>query len=93
MHPNRAVTLIALASLSTALAFPGASKAVIVTVGGQQYDVTTFSGDYDNNAFLFNTASAGGAMPWWGDSLLAEQFALAVGTTFGAPNYNGGAGP
>jgi hypothetical protein len=91
MHPNRAVTLIALASLSTALAFPGASKAVIVTVEGQQYDVTTFSGSYDNNASLFNTASAGGAMPWWNDWGLANQFVLAVEYSLG--NANSGYGP
>ena len=90
MKSNRTAALIALASLSTALAFPGASKALPFTVGGQQYDVTTFSGSYDDNASLFNTASAGGAMPWWNNSGLAEQFALAVGFSLGISNSSYG---
>ena len=86
MKSNRTAALIALASLSTALAFPGASRALPFTVSGQQYDVTTFSGSYNANASLFNTPANGGAMPWWGNAALAEQFSTAVGAAFGYPN-------
>jgi len=61
-----------------------------VTVRGLQYDVTTFQAPtlYDtitieytvsNNVSKFAPPPAPGAMPWWGDSVLAGEFAAAVG--------------
>ena len=68
-----------------------------VTVGGLQYDVTTFTGSYDNNTSKFATAANGGVMPWWtgGSDATAIAFATAVGTGLGGPNSFGppGGGP
>jgi hypothetical protein len=58
----------------------GQAKALVVNVGGQNYDVTTFTGSYDANVSKFTTTD----MPWWnlGDSgTLAGQFAAAVGSS------------
>lgn len=57
---------------------------VNVNVGGMDYEVTTFVGRYNDNPGIFNQTD----MPWWGNQLLAEQFAAAVGTrsSFGTPN-------
>ena len=57
-----------------------------VTVGGLQYDVTTFTGSYDNDTSKFATAANLGVMPWWGNSNLAGDFASEVGSAAGYPN-------
>jgi hypothetical protein len=49
-------------------------EAVTISVNSASYDVTFISGTYDANAALFNSA----AMPWFGNSSLAESFALAA---------------
>jgi hypothetical protein len=69
----------------------GAAQAYVVSISGVRYDVTTFTGDYNNNASRFTTAE----MPWWGSSALAQTFATAVDNNVGvAPNFgyavNGG---
>jgi hypothetical protein len=65
----------------------------VVTVGGTQYDVTTFTGTYNANISKFATPANGGVMPWWtedGDpeprGALASEFATQVGLVFGLPN-------
>jgi len=70
----------------------GKAQAFVVNVGGQDWDVTTFTGSYNANSSQFATAANGGVMPWWGDSSLASQFATQVGTNLGLPNPipNGG---
>jgi len=65
---------------------PGSAQAYVVTVGGVQYDVTTFTGSYDDNTSKFETAANNGVMPWWGSSSNATAFASAVGTNLGTPN-------
>ena len=68
---------------------------VRVNVGGQDWDVTTFTGGYNSNPAnrsKFHMLSAGGVMPWWNDSSLAESFATAVGPSLNAPNFDGGCG-
>jgi hypothetical protein len=67
----------------------GQAHAVIVNVGGQDYDVTTFTGSYNANKSKFNLPSAGGLMPWWGSDTTSQAFAAAVGTAFGFPNPQG----
>ena len=63
-----------------------------VTVGGLQYDVTTFTGSQSapsdaGTSGKFATAANGGVMPWWGgDGTLASQFASAVRSSFSTPN-------
>jgi hypothetical protein len=64
----------------------GQAKALVVTVNGQDWDVTTFTGSYGDNVSKFETAANGGVMPWWGSQTNAEAFALAVGPDLGLPN-------
>jgi len=63
----------------------GQAQAVVVTVGGQDWDVTTFTGTYNDNTSKFETPANGGVMPWWGNcpqqgctESLARQFADAL---------------
>lgn len=58
------------------------AEAIQVVVGGNNYDVTTFSGTPLDNAAKFNSTE----MPWLGNGTLAEQFAAALGSAFGYPN-------
>lgn len=66
------VTLMGLTLLSQP------AQAVIIKVNSIDYDVQTFTGSYNANTSKFATAANGGSMPWWGDSTLAGQFALAI---------------
>ena len=84
------VSLGAAAALAAICLSPGSAQAYVVTVEGVQYDVTTFTGSYDDNTSKFETAANRGVMPWWGDYALTVQFATAVGTNLGASNSYGG---
>jgi hypothetical protein len=64
----------------------GQARAFVVNVGGQDWDVTTFTGSYNDNASKFATAANAGAMPWWGNSSLATEFSNALGYSLGTPN-------
>ena len=72
------LALGATAALAAISLSPGSAQAFVVTVGGTQYDVTTFTGRADANAVKFNTPANGGMMPWYGNGSLAIDFALAV---------------
>ena len=63
----------------------GQAQAFVVTVGGVQYNVTTFTGSYNDHKSKF-AQTPGGLMPWWGDSSLATQFSNALGYSLGTPN-------
>jgi hypothetical protein len=63
------VALGAAAALAAISLSPGSAQAYVVTVGGVQYDVTTFTGTYNDNISKFETAANGGVMPWWGGGL------------------------
>ena len=80
------ISLGAAAAVAGISLSPGSAQAYVVTVGGVQYDVTTFTGSYTANSSKFNTAANGGVMPWFGSSSLALSFATAVGTNLGTPN-------
>lgn len=75
----------------------GQAHAFVVTVGGSLFEVTTFTGSYNDNVAKFNTAANGGLMPWWGSSSLAGSFVEAVKGELGYPNPDpigsGNAGP
>ena len=71
------------AALSLAAAPP--ASAVIITVGADKYDITTFTGSYNNDTSMFQTFSNDGVMPWWGDSTLAKDFAKQLGDKLGFP--------
>jgi hypothetical protein len=84
------VTGLALASIGLTA---GEAHAVVVNVGGQDYDVTTFTGTFLDNISKFQTPANGGVMPWWttgpeGTYATAVQFAAAVGNALGAPNFS-----
>lgn len=67
---------------SEAKALPTAS----VTVGGTQYNITYFQGDYNSNIAKFETPANNGLMPWWGSESLATLFSDALGLQLGTPN-------
>jgi hypothetical protein len=74
----------------------GSSKAIVLNVGGLDYDVTRFTGTYNNNASKFNIPASGGVMPWWGNGSLANSFAAAAfarRNDFGFPNSGTLLGP
>ena len=71
----------------------GQAQAVIVNVNGQNWNVTTFTGSYNDNSAKFATPPAPGRMPWWGSEALASQFATVVNDAFGFPNASGSFGP
>ena len=65
----------------------GQAQAIVITVGGKLYDITTFTGTYAANASKFNLPSAGGVMPWWNDQAPGRlAFAAALNTALGLPN-------
>ncbi|MFN7899696.1 MAG: hypothetical protein ACK5N0_08545 [Synechococcaceae cyanobacterium] len=69
-------------ALAMAALTAGQAQAVVVNVEGKDWDVTTFTGSYNDNESRFNV----GEMPWWGSESLASLFAGAVGSSLGAPN-------
>jgi hypothetical protein len=73
------------AALAMGVLGVGQAQAVVVTVDGQQWNVTTFTGTYNDNASKFNTSANSGVMPWWGSLVVAGQFATAVGDKLGFP--------
>ena len=71
----------------------GQAQAVVVNVGGQDWDVTQFYGDYLTNAVPFQTPANGGVMPWMGSASLANEFTNQVNSQLGSPNSGGAFGP
>jgi len=61
------------------------ANAFVVNVGGLDYDVTTFSGSYNDNTSQFNLPPVG-VMPWWHDRSMALEFATAVAGSLERPN-------
>ena len=80
-------------ALFIALNASASHASTTVSVDGVRYNVSTFIGSYDNDGTKFNTASAGGVMPWWGNASLAQQFSVAVGTSLGGTPDFIGSGP
>ena len=75
----------------------GQAQAFVVNVGGQDWDVTTFAGSYNELTGKFAQPPAPGLMPWWGSHDTAREFATKVGTFFDPPpgqySINGSSGP
>jgi hypothetical protein len=86
-NPRRRWLSVAKSTLGVAMAMgalaAGQARAVIVNVEGQDWDVTTFTGTYNDNPSKFATAANGGVMPWWGNSSLANDFASVVLSSLG----------
>ncbi|WP_108263621.1 hypothetical protein [Mangrovicoccus ximenensis] len=70
-------------------AMSGEAGAVVVNVGGSDYDVTTLEGTFEDNSTLLTSQI------WWGNEGLAEQFADVVGQSLGTfyTPLPGGNGP
>ena len=68
----------------------GQAQALVVTVNGQNWNVTTFTGSYNSLTSKFQTPINGGVMPWWGNVTVANSFATAINTSLGMGNGNGG---
>lgn len=91
---SRVLRHSALAILSaTVLPFLSASpaSAVLVNVGGTVYDVTASTTSYGASTSAFQLPPAG-QMPWWGDDVLASDFALEVFNQLG-PGWDADYGP
>lgn len=77
---STSLRIAAVAFLSTA-ALPflatAPAAAVVVNVGGNSYDVTVLNTSYDTSTSVFQLPPTG-QMPWWGDDLLASEFAAQV---------------
>ncbi len=84
--PSSTPALGAAAALAAISLTPGSAQAIVVTVDSVEYDVTTFTGSYNDNIGKFATAANGGVMPWWGDQPLASAFATSVGLGLGLLN-------
>ena len=68
-----------------------AAEAVMITLGGTDYDVTTIMGTFSDNQALLES------QPWFVDpgsaSTLGNEAAMQIGNAFGFPNFGGFAGP
>jgi len=84
------VALGAAAALAAISLSPGSAQAYVVTVGGTQYDVTTFTGTFIANSSKFALPPAPGVMPWFENPTLIDSFATAVGTNLGMNNILAG---
>lgn len=60
-----------------------ASASTIVTVQDQDYLVETVAGSFVDNSDLLES------QVWWGDNVLAREFADLVGSELGYPLYDG----
>ncbi len=79
------------AALAIGVLGAGQAQALVVTVNGQQWNVTTFTGSYDANISKFNTPANGGVMPWWtgnSNQSPASDFAQAVQFDLGTFSSN-----
>ncbi|MEI6616142.1 MAG: hypothetical protein WCL59_06140 [Cyanobium sp. ELA507] len=67
------------AGLAAGALTAGQAQALVVSVPGYgHWDVTTFTGSYDDNTTKFAQLPAPGVMPWWGSQTAALAFANAV---------------
>ncbi|MFN9646108.1 MAG: hypothetical protein ACK6BG_13560 [Cyanobacteriota bacterium] len=76
-----AVAVLSAAALPLLFASPVA--AVVVNVGGNSYDVTVLNTSYDASTSVFQLPPTG-QMPWWGNDLLASDFAAQVYNSLGS---------
>lgn len=63
------------------------ASAIIINLGGMDYDITTITGTFDNEHGRLE------AQPWWGDFNLARDAARSVGSSLGQPNLLNAWGP
>jgi hypothetical protein len=82
----------ALLTVSATVALPlclvAPASALTVTVGSIDYDVTVFNGSYTSNSSVFQVPPTG-QMPWWGNDILAVDFAEQVYDQLGSGPTSG----
>lgn len=84
-----AVAILSTAALPLLSASPAGAVGVII--GGNSYDVTVLSTSYGANTSVFQSPPSG-LMPWWGNDLLASEFAAQVYNLLG-PGWDSNYGP
>ena len=89
---NRLASLLLLGTTALPLLTTSPAAAVVVTVGGTSYDVSVSTTTYNSSSADFQTPSSGGLMPWWGDDMLASDFAKEVYDALGS-GWNNNYGP
>jgi len=89
---NRLASLLLLGTTALPLLTTSPAAAVVVTVGGTPYDVSVSTTTYNSSSADFQTPSSGGLMPWWGDDMLASDFAKEVSDALGT-GWNNDYGP
>ena len=85
------------AAVAAGVLTAGQAQALVVNVGGHDWDVSTFTGTNNDNASKFATAANGGVMPWWENynsvnnwtTNLAQDFALEVKYSLGSSTQCG----
>lgn len=87
----RSLVTLALTSSLLSISTATAAYAVVVNLGGIDYEVLTRTASYPADPAAFATPPAG-QMPWWGDSQLASDFAFYVGNSLGS-GYSSEYGP
>lgn len=65
------------------------NHAATITLNGQTYTISTFTGSYTLNSQYFNTTN----MPWWGSTTDARAAAGSLGNQLGYPNASGNFSP
>jgi hypothetical protein len=81
---NRLASLLLLGTTVLPLLTTSPAAAVVVTVGGTSFDVSVSTTTYNSSSPDFQTPSSGGLMPWWGDDMLASDFAKEVYDALGS---------
>ena len=61
------------------------ARAVVVTVAGNQWEISSFTGNYDNDRSKFADLPVG-EMPWWGSESLATLFQAEYSAKPGSDN-------
>jgi hypothetical protein len=87
----RLAALALLGGAALPLLTPAPATAVVVTVGGVPYDVNIASLAYTLDATPFQLPPLG-QMPWWGDDMVASDFAEEVFNQLG-PGWDADYGP
>lgn len=75
---SRLASFAVMSVAALACSVPSPAAAAVFTVNGQSYDIFAIPMTYDNDSGAFKTPLFGGTMPWWGDPILAAQFAEEV---------------
>jgi len=94
-NPMPALTRVAASALFGAALLPllsaNPASALIITVAGINYDVSTIDTSHASQPTTFGQPPIG-LMPWWGDDILASTFATTVFNQLG-PGWDADYGP